>query len=227
MAGYLVQINVETRKLSLPKSLIPVALSDRRVFKNKFQEAIDVKRINYISSEEFQVSEDTLRRMIKKYSEQAVYRPLDDIRYYFQYESRAFIEPGYPPLFYPVIQSGKSNQKINISAISAIGEGVTGFLCQRIYGCRKLTRPIQDGVDIIMTDNEKTYLVEAKGSTASDIFSFVQKLDDDYLTTIVRETLSASGIDQRPVIGILMGVHLKDESNYSCYITEIEIQVNQ
>jgi hypothetical protein len=57
MAAYLVQINVELRKLLLPKSLIPVALSNRQVFRYQFQEAIDVKKIKYNRIKEFKVSE--------------------------------------------------------------------------------------------------------------------------------------------------------------------------
>ena len=90
--------------------------------------------------------------------------------------------------------------------------------------CRKLVRPYRDGVDIVMTDDNITYLVEAKGSASSKEDDWVEnKLGNEYLVEMVRETLSSYGIDVRAVKGILIGVYLEDELNYNCYITEINI----
>ncbi|MFM6272508.1 MAG: hypothetical protein ACKPFA_39415, partial [Dolichospermum sp.] len=160
----------------------------------------------------------------EKYSEQAVYRPIDDMRYYFQYAQRVFIDPGYPPLFYSAFADVKPSQ--NLSAVCAIGEGVAGLILQQNYRCRKLVRPYQDGVDIIMTDDKFTYLVEAKGSAAKNSDDLRQKLNKEYLIEIVTETLSSYGIDNRKVKGILIGVYLENESKYNCYVTEINIDNN-
>lgn len=146
------------------------------------------------------------------------------MRYYFQYAQRVFIDPGYPPLFYSAFADVKPSQ--NLSAVCAIGEGVAGLILQQNYRCRKLVRPYQDGVDIIMTDNKFTYLVEAKGSAAKNSNDLRQKLDKEYLVEIVTETLSSYGIDNRKVKGILIGVYLENESKYNCYVTEINIDNN-
>ena len=217
-----IKIEVNTREIALSSSLIPVALSKRNTFKYQFQQAIENQKKSYARKTVLHVDELTMRRMIEKYSEQVVYRPIDDMRYYFQYTKRAMTEPGYPPLFYPAVVDRKRDP--NISAVMAIGEGVAGLVAQKLYQCRKLARPYKDGVDIVMSTQHQTYLVEAKGSAAVEENSFVSgKLNDEYLEDVSRETLSSSEIDIRLVKGLLIGVHLKNEISYNCYITEINI----
>ncbi len=76
-----------------------------------------------------------------------------------------------------------------------------------------------------MYSSHQTYLVEAKGSAAVEETRFVDgKLNDEYLEDVSRETLSSSEIDIRLVKGLLVGVHIKNEINYNCYITEINIK---
>lgn len=102
--------------------------------------------------------------MIEKYSEQLVYKPLEEVRYWFAYSSGAFITPGYPALFYSRTKDNKVSP--NKSAVASIGEGVTGFLAQKLYKCRKLARPNHDFPDIVMEDNNytKTHLFESKAT---------------------------------------------------------------
>lgn len=219
----MINIDIYKREISIPSKLTPVALSSRNKFQQQVIEAIrkEIRKHSYKSNINIRVNEFTLRRMIEKYSEQAVYRPIDDMRYYFQYARRAFIEPGYPPLFYPAVVDRK--RAANISAVSAIGEGVSGLVLQQMYGCRKLVRPYKDGVDIVMTNGLETYLVEAKGSASSSEKDLQKKLDNEYLREMVCETLSSAGIDNRNLKGLLIGLYLKDELKYNCYITEINI----
>ena len=104
----MINIKIKKREIFIPSSLIAVALSKRATFREQVQQVIDTQNHNnnygtLISVPYLNISESTLRRIIEKYSEQAVYRPIDDMRYYFQYAKRAFIEPGYPPLFYSAI----------------------------------------------------------------------------------------------------------------------------
>ncbi|MEH2283056.1 MAG: hypothetical protein V7K90_17290 [Nostoc sp.] len=219
----MIKIDITNRAINISSTLTPVALSNRQKFRQQVIEATEkeIRNNDYKKNVTIRVSEFTLRRIIEKYSEQAVYRPIDDMRYYFQYARRAFIEPGYPPLFYPAVVDKK--RAANISAVSAIGEGVSGLVLQQIYGCRKLVRPYRDGVDIVMTNGIETYLVEAKGSASSKEDDLKKKLDNKYLLEMVCETLSSAGIDNRKLKGFLIGVYLKDELNYNCYITEINI----
>lgn len=217
----MIHLRVKQRTIQLSSSLIYRGSSTRSKVLQQFYQELKhqhSKNIYYYKCD-FRISEFTLRRMIEKYSEQAVYRPIDDMRYFFQYTRRAFVEPGYPPLFYPAVVDGKRDP--NKSSVSAIGEGVAGFISQQLYGCRKLARPYKDGVDIIMNSHDVTYLVEAKG-WASNENNFHDKLNNEYLERIAIETLSSSGIDIRPVCGLLIGVHLINEVNYKCYITHIE-----
>jgi hypothetical protein len=217
----MININIYHREIVIPSSLIPLGLSERTKLNEDFIQAINSKIERYKQIPSLHINEVTLQRMIEKYSEQAVYRPIDDMRYYFCYAKRTLIEPGYHPLFYPAVVERKFSP--NISAVSAIGEGVAGLILQQNYGCRKLVRPYRDGVDIIMTDEQMTYIVEAKGSASGEEKILVNKLDNEYLIKIVTETLSSHAIDIREVKGFLIGVYLEDELNYNCYITKINI----
>jgi hypothetical protein len=217
-----VTININRRNISIPADLTPVALSRRNVFCQQFKQAIKGQPTTYSVVNSINISEMTMRRMIERYSEQAVHRPIDDMRYFFQAARRLLTEPGYPPLFYPAIIDNRMGQ--NLSAISAIGEGVAGLLAHRIYGCSKLARPYRDGVDIVMTSNNITYLIEAKGSASIDEDRWVRnQLDSVYLEDMAREVLSSYGIDIRQVRGLLIGVYLISELIYNCYIIQVDV----
>lgn len=222
-----ITIKLERKVLNLSKNLSSVALSKRNIFQQQFEDAIKNKStgwqpLSIIPNSSLQINEFTLRRMIEKYSEQAVYRPIDDMRYFFSYARRAFTEIGYPPLFYQAVTDRRMTQ--NKSAISAIGEGIAGFISQKVYGCRKLARPCQDGVDIIMSADNTTYLVEAKGTALIDQYNWRDNyLEKAYLEELSREVLSSHGIDIRSVRGLLIGVHLQNELHYNCSIIEINI----
>lgn len=156
--------------------------------------------------------------MIKKYSEQLVFQPLKEIQYWFTYSSGTFLnDPGYPPLYY--YTTSKKKVSPNKSAVCSIGEGIAGYLSQQLYKCRKLARPNHDFPDIVMTSHGKTYLVESKATLSSDSGIMIE----------VRETLprmasfvsSCVGLDRRPIIGLLIGTYIINETNYHCYITEL------
>lgn len=221
----MVNIKVFKRSISLSAELTAIALSRRAVFRNRFQDELNDHPKHFSQVSNFSISEYAMRRMIAKYSEQAVYRPIDDMRYFFQGARRLFSEPGYPPLFYPIILDRKMGQ--SISAVSAIGEGVAGLVAQRIYDCRKLSRPFRDGVDIVMSAENVTYLIEAKGTAiqSEKIEKWLdEKLGDTFLEEVSKEVLSSRGVDVRSVRGLLVGVHILSEINYHAYVIEIDIQ---
>lgn len=164
------------------------------------------------------VQEATLDRMIVKYSEQVSFQPLRELRHWFTYASGAFIEPGYQPLFY----ARKNNKAIspNKSAVCAIGEGVAGFLAQRLYKCQKLARPNHDYPDIVMEANNSTYLIESKATMGENIGA---TLEEEF-PRLASLTVSARQMDVRPVIGVLIGTSLTSEQEYHCILREIELE---
>ncbi|QDU39716.1 hypothetical protein Mal4_40620 [Maioricimonas rarisocia] len=161
------------------------------------------------------LSTTTLDWMMTKYSEQLVFNPRREIEHWFAYDSGAYLDPGYPPLFYQADR--RKGPSPNKSAVAAIGEGVAGFLAQRVYGCRKLARPNHDCPDIVMEANNTTYLVEAKaslGGNAADAIS-------ENKLSFVSLTATSAILDVRPVRGLLVSTSIALEDSYRIHILEV------
>ncbi len=166
------------------------------------------------------VHEAVIIRMITKYSEQMIYQPLSEMRYWFAYSSGAFIEPGYPPLFY----SRQRNKTVspNKSAVAGIGEGVAGLITQRLYKGKKLARPNHDFPDIVIEAGGKTYLVESKATLSSEPEDIKRTIADE-LPKMAAYVSSCSQRDTRPVVGLLVGTTIISETNYQCYLIEVTV----
>ncbi len=227
-----ISIDIQRRSihLSAKQQALATAAYTRNALRAQFLSQISQIHYPWQSPITLSLQETTLKKMIVKYSEQSVYRPLEEIKYWFAYSSGAFIEPGYPPLFY----SKDKNKTIspNISAVASVGEGVAGFLSQRLYKCRKLARPNHDFPDIVMEDNSctKTYLVESKATISSKVNSEPSEIKEkakdrveEELPRIAAYASSCLLLDNRPVVGILVGTALLRETNYFCYVVEVNL----
>jgi hypothetical protein len=223
-----VDVQIRSIYLSAKQQGLATASYTRSALRPEFLSQISGFKYPWQPQKTLSIHENTLKKMIIKYSEQSVYRPLEEIKYWFAYSSGAFIEPGYPPLFY-----GKDKNKSispNISAVASVGEGIAGFLAQRLYKCRKLARPNHDFPDIVMENDsyDKTYLVESKATISSkvnsDPFEVQEKAKykiDDELPRLAAYASSCLQLDNRPVVGILVSTALLRETNYFCYIAEV------
>lgn len=165
------------------------------------------------------INEVTLRMMIGKYSEQMVFQPLTEIRHWFAYSGGAYIEPGYPPLFYS--RTRYKTVSPNKSAVAGIGEGIAGFLSQRLYRCRKLARPNHDYPDIVMESGGTTYLVESK-ATLSDPANVRTEIEGE-LPRMAAFIASCARMDTRPVIGLCIGTAIMSEIDYHCFVVEVRL----
>lgn len=163
------------------------------------------------------ISEPTLDWMMVKYSEQAVFNPRREIQHWFAYSSGAHIDPGYPPLFY--FREKRNRPSPNKSAVAAIGEGIAGFLAQRLFHCVKLARPNHDYPDIVMDASHMTYLVEAKATLAGEPEAAI----DSNLLRFVSHIATAELMDVRPVKGLLISTGIETESQYRVELVEVEI----
>jgi hypothetical protein len=216
-----IQITIERRQFyfsSFEQTLAKGAVS-RKALQSQFQSQLENKRVGYVLETPVFVRPETLKRMITKYSEQLVYRPLEELQYWFTYSSGAFLEPGYPPLFYS--RNDHKAVSPSKSAVAGIGEGVAGFLGQRLYQARLLARPNHDYPDIVMVGNGKTYLLESKATTYP-VQNVRQSLDEE-IARIVVYTSSCNDLDTRPVVGVLVGTAVISETEYHCCITEISV----
>ncbi len=217
-----IEIDLEFRRIELSKTdqYLANAANSRHQLRNQFKVLISQENYGYKSAGSLQLHENTLKLMIVKYSEQLVYQPLEEIQYWFAYSSGAFLQPGYPPLFYS--RAEKKTVSPNKSAVAGIGEGVAGFLAQRLYKCHKLARPNHDFPDIVMEANGKTYLVESKATLASSD-SYIKQVVEDEVINISSYASSCKQLDTRPVVALLIGTNLVSETNYQCLITEINV----
>ena len=214
----MIEINIERRKIKLATELqgLITGAGERMRLRIELDRALSLY-MNYTESLAAGIAETTLKHMVTKYSEQLVFQPVNEIRHWFTYESGAYIEPGYPPLYY-ARQKNKPFSP-NKSAVAAIGEAIAGFLAQRLYRCRKLSRPNHDYPDVVMESGDKTYLVEAKATLTSQ--KTIRNVIDGEIHSMSRLVTSALLLDQRPVVGLLFGTFLETETKYHVYITEV------
>jgi len=215
-----IQIKKKTITLSQFEQGLANAANARSALEPQFQSAIAARTVD--SQFSLMIAEPTLERMIVKYSEQLVFQPLEEIRYWFTFASGAFLEPGYPPLFY----ARDKNRSVspNKSAVAAIGEGIAGFVAQRAYRCRKLARPNHDYPDIVMEDmgRERTYLVEAK-ATMLVLNEQIELVVDNELPRFASLLSGCRQLDVRPIVGLLIGTALRSETEYDGYMLEIQL----
>jgi hypothetical protein len=214
----MISLEIQRRKIVLPAHLqgLITGASERRVLRSELDKRL-LPQLAYLESLAMTISEPTLKHMVTKYSEQLVFQPVNEIRHWFTYQSGAYIEPGYPPLYY-----GRERNKTlspNKSAVAAVGEAIAGFLAQRLYQCRKLARPNHDCPDIVMEASGKTFLVESKATLRTE--QTIREKIDGEIPGMARLVISARLLDRRPVMGLLVGTLLCSETDYYVCVTEV------
>jgi hypothetical protein len=214
----MISLEIRRRRIVLPAQLqgLITGANERRVFRQELDRQLQ-PQLSYSDEFRMTISEPTLTRMAAKYSEQLVFQPVNEIRHWFTYQSGAYIQPGYPPLYYS--REGKKTLSPNKSAVAAVGEAIAGFLAQRLYHCRMLARPNHDPPDIVMEDGGKTFLVESKATvrTKQAILDTV----DEEIPAMARLVISAGLLDCRPDMGLLVGTLLRSETDYFVCVTEV------
>jgi hypothetical protein len=219
----MITLNIKTKLISLTdhEQGLATAAQSRSAMEPEFRAAVQLRSTE--SNTSLNLAEGTLGQMIVKYSEQVVFQPLREIRHWFTYASGAFLEPGYPPLFY---NDSNAARCANKSAVAAVGEGIAGFLAQRLYRCRKLARPNHDYPDIVMEgqvqNQTTTFLIESK-ATLQENASSIEATVEKELPRLASLTTSLKKLDVRPIRGMLIGTALISETEYHCYIVELEL----
>ncbi|NLX99192.1 MAG: hypothetical protein GXY83_23900 [Rhodopirellula sp.] len=215
----MISLEIERRRITIPAEMqgVVTASSERARYRNLLQKSL-ASQLRYTETLGSAISETTLKRMVTKYSEQLAFQPLTELRHWFTYRSGAYIEPGYPPLFYGAVKTSAFSP--NKSAESAIGEAIAGCLGQRLYRCRKLARPNHDYPDIVMERPDQTYLVEAKATLASR--EKIRQIADEEIPSMATMVISSKLMDTRPVVGLIVGTFFDSENHYSVCITEID-----
>ena len=217
----IIQIEIERRCLQLTDSLSALAslASSRHDTRQRFLKEMAGNITAYAPLPPLQVDSNTVGIMIRQVSEQIVYRPLEELRYfYFVYSRGAFLLPGYPRLFY--MATNKQNLSPSKSAIGAIGEGVAAILSQRLYqGTVRLARPYHTYPDLVSTDRKTTLMTEAKATV--DSVQRIKEVTQEELFRMAQHVSACTSLDVRPVIGLLIGTALLDETSYHAVVTEV------
>ena len=223
----MITISVLQRQVSLTAThqALAKASASRRALQMRLQQDLSQCLVDYEPADSINIREGMLRYCIRGFSEQAVFDPLEDLSMWFNYSSGDFLAPGYPPLFY----NRQERQTVSPSktAIAGIGEGVAGFLAQRLYRCRKLARPIQDYPDIVMDAPNRVvdppdkviYLVESKASTGS--LEALQRTIDEEVIRLASYASACLELNTRPIRGLLVGTAFRSTNQYQAYLTEI------
>ncbi len=202
----------------LEQSLAQTAAS-RKLLKDQFRAQLVNRAIAYSAAQTLTVAPDALKLMVRKYSEQLVYQPLEEMRFWFTYSNGVFLEPGYPPLYYSRKSSSQSVSP-NKSAIASIGEGVAGLVAQQLYRARKLARPIHDYPDLVMANRQTIYLIEAKATTGSG--TDIQHIIDEELSRMSVYTSGCANLaSQNQIVGVVIGTALTNINVYETFVTEV------
>lgn len=217
----MITVHLERRAIQLSplEQSLAKAAASRHALRLQLQSQLAAQLPAYCPVPSLTLHDGTLLTMIHKFSEQIIYQPLEEIRAWFNYSGGLFLEPGYPPLFYA--RSKQQEISPNKSAIAGVGEGVAGFLAQRLYHCRKLARPIHDYPDAILEGNSKTYLIESKATTGT--ISEMKRTIDDELLRMAAYVSACAELDTRPIVGLLIGTALISEAEYQCCVSEVSL----
>jgi len=204
-------------RLSAVEQSLAAGIKQRSRFLDEFKNCIEAKASVFVPSCVLTVGESVIKRMVTKYSEQIIYQPLNEILFWFTYKSGAYIEPGYPPLFY---LSAKDRISPNKSAVAGIGEAVAGLIAQRVFKCKKLARPNHDRPDIVMDAGALTMLVESKATIDTDSHGIMRTIENE-VADMAALLFSCSGLDVRPLKALLVGTKIESQTKYESFVVEI------
>ena len=192
--------------------MITISISQRQVIISRAQQAL--------------AKAATSRRNLQLHLQQDLNPCLVDygaapaINVHEDYSDGDFLAPGYPPLFYNRREGNPVSP--SKSAIAGIGEGVAGFLAQRLYRCRSLARPIQDYPDIVMdTPDSAIYLVESKASTGAPA-SLLRTIDAEVIR-LASYASACSELNNLLIRGLLIATAFVGNDQYQTYVTEVLI----
>jgi len=217
----MIELHISRQTLTLPRTLaskVQLVASHRPHLGDQTAEDID-NHLGPQSHTQTTIHESTLDRMVVKYSEQLVFQPRREIQHWFAYGSGAYLDPGYPPLFY--FPNTESKLQPNKSVVAGIGEAIAGFLAQKYFRCQKLARPNNEFPDIVMESGNETFLVEAK-ATIKQTSTVSKLITANRMEFIARTAISGGCDDSRPLRGLLVATKIESDNLYCCECLEVK-----
>lgn len=223
----MIEISLERRHLQIDPitGAIAQAAYSRSAMKPDLLERLEQLSAPYSPLSSWSVHPNVIRALIRRYSEQAAFYPLEEIAQWIAYQYHGlFLLPGYQPLFYT--RSDNKPVSPNKSAIAAIGEACLGLVIQYLYQGRLLARPVGDYPDAVcecLSDNT-LYLAEAK-STAAQSIDDIKGVIDSELPRFIPLILAANSLNNHSnrVLGLLVGTTILSSHRFHCSISEVRI----
>ncbi len=225
--GFVIEISLEKRCLHIDPitAAIAQAAYSRSAMKPELMERLEQLSVPYSSLQPWSVHPNTIRALVRRYSEQAAFYPLEEIAQWIAYQRYGlFLLPGYQPLFFAC--SDHKRISPNRSSIAAIGEACLGLALQYLYNGRLLARPVADYPDAVCDDpgSNTIYLGEAK-ATAARSLDEIKRVIDGELPRFIPFVVAANSLDttQTNVLGLLVGTTILTSTHFHCAITEVRV----
>ncbi|XGV96559.1 MAG: hypothetical protein ACAF41_27985 [Leptolyngbya sp. BL-A-14] len=223
----MIEISLEKRCLHIDPitGAIAQAAYSRAAMKPELMERLEQLSAPYGALPSWSVHPNTIRALVRRYSEQAAFYPLEEIAQWINYQRYGlFLLAGYQPLFYQCTENKGINP--NKSATAAIGEACLGLTMQYLYQGRLLARPVADYPDAVCADptSNTIYLGEAK-ATAARTVDDVKRVVDGELPRFIPFVVAANSLDttQTKVLGLLVGTTVITSTQFHCAITEVRV----
>jgi hypothetical protein len=222
-----IEISLEKRCLQIDRTTgaIAQAAYSRSAMKPELLERLEHLAAPYASLPPWSVHPNTIRALVRRYSEQAAFYPLEEMAQWLAYQRYGlFLLPGHQPLFY----SRTEHKTIcpNRSATAALGEACLGLVMQYLYNCRLLARPVADYPDAVCAHptNKTLYLGEAK-ATAAQTVDDIKRVIDSELPRFIPFVIAANALDhtQTKVLGLLVGTTILSSDQWHCAISEVQV----
>jgi len=215
-----IQISLEKRCLHIDPitGAIAQAAYSRSAMKPELMERLEQLSAPYAPLPSWSVHPNTINALVRRYSEQAAFYPLEEIAQWIAYQRYGlFLLPGYQPLFY--LRTEHKSLSPNKSAIAAIGEACLGLTIQYLYNGRLLARPVSDYPDAVCDNpaDNTVYLGEAK-ATAAQTIEDIKRVIDSELPRFIPFVLAANSLDntQIKVLGLLVGTTVLNSDQFHC-----------
>ena len=181
----------------------------------------ELKQVIFSPPSSLTFSSVTLRNRIQKFSEQFVADAETELDTYFNFSTGRALDVAYPDLLY--FGSGSTEYYFNKSVAAAIGEGMAGYLVQKVFGFIPKSRPLGLSPDIIMESKptDQIAFVEAKAALKnprSTILGEVRKAAVELLHFLA----TAPYLKQAKYQGYIVGTEIVTQREFNCYILRME-----
>jgi hypothetical protein len=218
-----IKISVERRSLQISPQTqaLAAAASSRQALKSELLDRLSAAASDYAPVTSWSVHPDMIRALVRLYSEESSFLPLEEIASWMKYVQGLYLLPGMSSLFY-----ARTDRRLvlpNRSAIAALGEAALGLIVPWLYPSSFLiARPVLDYPDGLFecTNSNTVYLAESKATTQSEA-DIKATLDSELARFVLLVSACAQLEVKSSVAGLLVGTVLVSTTEWKCFVSEI------